>query len=58
VPESGKRIEKTTQLAIDYTFWMNLVAVFSAGVLAYLHPLHIRKTQTGNKKMVIKAKRE
>lgn len=36
-PESGRAVEEVTRFAIDYTFWLNLVMVGVAVVMARLH---------------------
>lgn len=42
LPESARQVKEITQFQIDYTFWMNLVAIAAAGVLYYLHRSHVK----------------
>jgi uncharacterized membrane protein YraQ (UPF0718 family) len=36
-PESARRVEDVARFDIDYTFWLNLVAIAATGWLAWLH---------------------
>jgi len=36
-PESARVVEEVTRFEVDYTFWLNLVMLFAAGWLVWLH---------------------
>jgi uncharacterized membrane protein YraQ (UPF0718 family) len=42
LPQSHKQIAQITQFEIDYTFWMNIVFIFIAGMLAWLNKKYIK----------------
>lgn len=42
VPESRRVVSEITQFKIDYTFWMNLVFVWIAGGLVWLHKKYLQ----------------
>jgi hypothetical protein len=42
VPESRRVVSEITQFKIDYTFWMNLVFVWIAGALVWLHKKYLQ----------------
>ncbi|MDZ7692361.1 MAG: permease [Balneolaceae bacterium] len=42
VPESRRVVSEITQFKIDYTFWMNLVFVWIAGGLVWLHKKYMQ----------------
>lgn len=42
VPESRRVVSEITQFKIDYTFWMNLVFVWIAGTLVWLHKKYMK----------------
>jgi len=42
IPESRRVVSEITQFKIDYTFWMNLVFVWIAGGLVWLHEKYIQ----------------
>jgi uncharacterized membrane protein YraQ (UPF0718 family) len=56
VPESARVVSEITQFKIDYTFWMNIVFTFIAGVLLWLnkkylqnHDMKMMKMEGGGK---------
>src|SRR6056297_3651119 len=49
IPESRRVVSEITQFKIDYTFWMNLVFVWIAGALIWLHKKYM---QTHEMKMM------
>lgn len=56
VPESARVVSEITQFKIDYTFWMNIVFTFIAGVLLWLnkkylqnHDMRMMKMEGGGK---------
>ncbi len=46
-PETGRKIEHVAQFTIDYTFYLNLLFVFVAGVLVWLHRRHKKESNGG-----------
>lgn len=42
VPESSRVVSEVTQFKIDYTFWMNIVFTFIAGVLIWLNKVYLQ----------------
>jgi uncharacterized membrane protein YraQ (UPF0718 family) len=56
VPESARVVSEITQFKIDYTFWMNIVFTFIAGILIWLnkrflqnHSMKMMKMEGGGK---------
>jgi len=49
VPESRRVVSEITQFKIDYTFWMNLIFIWIAGILIWLHKKYM---QTHGMKMM------
>ncbi|MGK7370229.1 MAG: hypothetical protein ACNS64_08435, partial [Candidatus Halalkalibacterium sp. M3_1C_030] len=45
VPESRRVVSEITQFKIDYTFWMNLVFVWIAAGLVWLHKKYLQTHQ-------------
>ena len=45
-PESRRRVEDVAQFSLDYTFYMNVVFVFLAAGLIWLHKRHCREAQS------------
>jgi hypothetical protein len=46
-PDSSRRVQDVAQFSLDYTFYMNVVFVFLAAGLVWLHKRHCREAQTG-----------
>lgn len=42
IPESSRVVSEVTQFKIDYTFWMNIVFTFIAGVLIWLNKIYLQ----------------
>jgi hypothetical protein len=43
MPASGRAVDEVSQLAIDYTFWLNLAMVVVAAIMVWLHRAHMRE---------------
>jgi uncharacterized membrane protein YraQ (UPF0718 family) len=46
-PESSRAVEEVSRFAVDYTFWLNLVMVFVATAMIWLHRAHVREHLEG-----------
>ncbi|MCH2449438.1 MAG: permease [Gracilimonas sp.] len=51
VPESARVVSEITQFKIDYTFWMNIVFTFIAGVLIWLNKKYLQNHEMKMMKM-------
>jgi hypothetical protein len=46
-PESSRRVQDVAQFSLDYTLYMNIIFVFLALGLIWLHKRYCREAQTG-----------
>lgn len=47
-PESSREVSEVTRFAIDYTFYMNVAALLTVGVMLWLRRVRLRRTSGGD----------